>query len=452
MQIPIVGPARTVALTVSVLAASALIQGIEALGADPVPLRALHSFTKQQLSTEFWSEGANFGDFNHDGRKDVVSGPYWWEGPDFKKRHQYAAADVSFKKKASDGTEVSIPGYEGALGSNNAYSKNFFAYSTDLNGDGWDDILILGFPGEQSYWYENPKGGDAQWKKHIAIEVTDNESPGFFDLTGDGKPEIVCASHGFYGYATPDASDPGKLWAWHPISPNNGYQRFTHGMGYGDVNGDGRTDLLEKDGWWEQPESLVGDPVWRFHAYPFAPAGCSHMFAYDVNGDGLNDVVCGLVAHGYGLAWYEQYREDGEIKFRPHVFMNKEASENPFGIHFSQLHALDLVDMDGDGLKDIVTGKRFWAHGKDGDPEPNAAPVLYWWKLVRYSDRTAEFVPHLIDDASGIGTQVIAADYNGDGMPDIVVGNKRGTYLFTHEVKQVTSEEWESAQPRRLSK
>ena len=174
------------------------------------------------------------------------------------------------------------------------------------------------------------------------------------------------------------------------------------------------------------------------------------MFAYDVNGDGLNDVVCGLVAHGYGLAWYEQYRENGEIKFRPHVFMNKEASENPYGVHFSQLHAVDLVDMDGDGLKDIVTGKRFWAHGKDGDPEPNSAPVLYWWKLVRYSDHTAEFVPHLIDDASGIGTQVIAADYNGDGLPDIVVGNKRGTYVFTHAVKQVTPEEWEAAQPKKL--
>jgi hypothetical protein len=108
--------------------------------------------------------------------------------------------------------------------------------------------------------------------------------------------------------------------------------------------------------------------------------------------------------------------------------------------------------MDGDGLKDIVTGKRFWAHGKDGDPEPNSAPVLYWWKLVRYTDHSAEFVPHLVDDASGIGTQVIASDYNSDGLPDIVVGNKRGTYVFTHQVKQVTPEEWEAAQPKRTAK
>ena len=95
------------------------------------------------------------------------------------------------------------------------------------------------------------------------------------------------------------------------------------------------------------------------------------MYAYDVNGDGLNDIITGLAAHGFGLAWYEQYREGGEIRFRQHVFMNKEPQENKYGVKFSELHAIDLVDMDGDGLKDIVTGKRFWSHGRTGDPDRN---------------------------------------------------------------------------------
>lgn len=390
------------------------------------------SFHRNQLSNQFWAEGAGVGDFNHDGKMDVVSGPFWWEGPDFTRRHQFGAATESFTVKKADGTEETIPGFEGGLGKNNAYSKNFLAFGQDINQDGWDDILILGFPGEKSSWYENPKGAPALWTEHVALDVTDNESPAFLDITGDGRPEIVCASKGTYGYATPDPKNPTHPWTWHAISPNNNYHKFTHGMGVGDVNGDGRADLMEKDGWWEQPASLVGDPVWKFHKFPFGVGG-SQMYAYDVNGDGLNDVITGLSAHGYGLAWFEQVRTGGDIGFREHVFMNKEPSENPYGVKFSQLHAVDLVDINGDGLKDIITGKRFWAHGPAGDPEPGAPPVLYWWELVRRSDKSVDWVPHLIDDNSGVGTQVMARDINGDRRPDIIIGNKRGVYVFTQQ-------------------
>ena len=410
-----------------------------------------HTFQKLRLTDQFWAEGANFADFNNDGKGDIVCGPFWYEGPDFKKRHEYRPGTESFKR-VNDGREQVVPGFEGALGTNNAYSKNFLAFTHDFNRDGWADILLVGFPGEETAWYQNPTKHEGPWLRHEIFRPTDNESPCLVDLTGDGKPELICNSDGFFGYATPDWNDPTKPWKFHPISPKGSWQKFTHGIGVGDVNSDGRKDFLEKDGWWEQPASLAGDPVWKFHPFPFAPGtGSAQMFAYDVNGDGLNDVITSLNAHGYGLAWYEQLREKnekGETQFKQHLILNPTPAPNQYGISFSQLHAVDLVDMDGDGLKDIVTGKRFWAHGAHGDPEPNAPAVLYWFKLVRNKDRSVDFVPHLIDDDSGVGTQVVAGDINRDKLPDIVVGNKKGTFVFIHEKKKVSRAEWDKARPK----
>ena len=393
----------------------------------PVP-----HYRKIQISDKFWAEGATFGDFNHDGKVDVASGPYWYAGPDFQKKHQFYPATKTFKRKTADGKEQTIEGFEGALGTNNAYSDNFFSFSYDFNKDGWDDILVLGFPGEGSMWYENPKGKAGDWVKHVILDVTDNESPTFADITGDGKPEIICSSKGFYGYASPDWSDPAKPWKFHPISTNNNYHKFTHGIGFGDVNGDKRMDLLESNGWWEQPASLAGDPVWTFHPFKFSTGG-SQMFAYDVNGDGLNDVITAVAAHGYGLVWWEQVRENGQINFKEHLILEKSKKPNEHGVTFSQLHAVDLIDVDGDGVKDIVTGKRFWAHGNHGDPDPMDPAVLYWFKLERKKDKMVDFIPHIIDSDSGVGTQVMLRDINKDKRPDIVVGNKKGTFVFLSE-------------------
>ncbi len=411
----------------------------------------LHSFKKVRLTDQFWAEGAHFADFNQDGQMDVVSGPFWYEGPDFKKRHEIYPANASFKRKASDGSEETVPGYEGGLGVNNAYSDCFLTFTYDFNGDGWPDVLVYGYPGKEVAWYENPKGREGHWQRHVIFDVLDNESPGFADVTGDGKPEILCCSKGYIGYAQADWKNPGAPWTFHPITPKGKWQRYTHGLGCGDLNGDGRVDILEKDGWWEQPPSLANDPVWVKHPFTFGNGG-AQMVVYDVNGDGLNDVITSLDAHHYGLAWYEQVRENGNITFRQHIILNPDPSKNRYGVQFSQGHALDLIDIDGDGLKDIVTGKRFWAHGKNGgDPESNALAVLFWFKLVRSGNGQAEFVPHLIDDDSGVGTQVTAGYITNKKFPDIVVGNKKGLFVFEHQVKAVSHAEWEKAQPKPVS-
>jgi len=380
----------------------------EAFAAD-APTR---TFRKIQMSDKFFAEGAAIGDFNKDGHADVVAGPFWFAGPDFAKQHVY-----------------SPPKPFDPLG----YSDNFFAFTHDLNADGWDDILIYGFPGKDASWYENPQGKDGMWVRHKVMDVVDNESPTWADITGDGQPEIVCSTGGHFGYASPDWTKPAEPWAFHRISENVGVQRFTHGLGVGDVNGDGRMDLLEKSGWWEQPASLKDDPVWTKHAVEFSGGGGAQMYAYDVDGDGLSDVITSLQAHGYGLVWYRQTKDGDARKFTANKILGATAEENPYGVTFSQLHAIDLVDMNGDGLKDIITGKRYWAHGPKGDAEPNAPAVVYWFELKRTASGKVDWVPHFIDDDSGVGTQVMAGDISGDGRPDVVVGNKKGIFAHIQE-------------------
>src|SRR5262245_61726524 len=129
-----------------------------ALVVSSVSAEEIHTFKRIQLSDQFWSEGASFGDLNNDGQNDLISGPWCWEGPDFKQRHEFYPAKATFDLKLGPMTTVKVPGFEGTLGKDNKYSDNFFVWTLDFNKDGWNDILIVGFPGKDTSWFENPKG------------------------------------------------------------------------------------------------------------------------------------------------------------------------------------------------------------------------------------------------------------------------------------------------------
>jgi len=150
---------------------------------------------------------------------------------------------------------------------------------------------------------------------------------------------------------------------------------------------------------------------------------------YDIDGDGDNDIVTSLWAHGWGLAWFENELKEGVVNLKKHVIMPQEAKPGVGGVVFSQTHALAMGDFNGDGLTDFVTGKRWWAHGGN-DPGAAQPAVIYWFELKRSKKHGVEFIPHLIDTDSGVGCQIAVHDLNGDGKTDIGIGNKKGIYLF----------------------
>jgi hypothetical protein len=306
-----------------------------------------------------------------------------------------------------------------------------YSFVHDFSGDGWDDILVLGRVHlHRPFWFENPPGETGPWNKHYVFERIRGESPTLADADGDGKVELVCHWDNRWGLLKPVPGDPDATWTFHPVMPpkeEGEWPQFYHGTGLGDVDGDGRTDLLLNDGWWRQPDDA--SMAWEPHPFRFAKKGGAQMFCDDVDGDGLQDVITSLDGHGWGLSWFRQRRDGGEIRFEEHKIMGDRSEIDSYGAAFTQVHALDLADIDGDGLKDIVTGKRMWAHGPSGDIEPSAPPVLYWFQLVRDSGG-ARYVPHLIDDASGVGVQVVARDVNADGRTDVLTASKLGTFLF----------------------
>jgi hypothetical protein len=404
-------------------------------GAQPAGPATNITWKRIVIDTKFRSEGVAVADVNKDGKLDIIVGDVWYEAPDWKMH-------VIRKDRSFDPA---------------VYSESFCVFVEDLNGDGWPDVIVVPFPGKAIHWYENPQGRDEPWKEHLICHSCCNETPQYADLHGKGKKVLIMGvqpesknppgNEGQMFWLAP-GPDPYQPWQMHAISEPSipakeieakidiqgqkqsikfkvegkeapGTARFWHGLGVGDLNGDGRADVICTAGWWEQPRDDDGRP-WKFH--PANLGGpCADMIAYDVDGDGKMDVLSSS-AHNFGIWWHQQrIGKDGKRAFVQQVLFKE---------LIAQTHALVCVDVDGDGLKDLVTGCRWWAHGAKGDTGEKQRPVLYWFQAKKGSDGLVTFIPHLIDDDSGIGTQFVVTDLDGDGVPDVIISNKKGVYAF----------------------
>ena len=361
------------------------------------PFRGLAQLKfRQQLIAAESAESVGVFDVNNDHFLDIVSGSYWYEGPLFLKRHLISQV-----------TRVS------------EYYDDFSTIPLDVNDDGYMDYITGAWFGKTLQWRENP-GNDGEWKLH-EIAVTGNiEATRAWDVDGDGFNEIVPNTPGspliYYTLKRDKNNKATGEFTATKVSENQG-----HGLGFGDINGDGRGDFIVSNGWFEAPDDRKYKP-WKFHNdFNLTEDAGVPIIIADVNQDGLNDLIVGH-GHSYGLDWYEQKKEGGNIKFIKHPI-------DPF---HSQYHTMEWADIDNDGKMELITGKRYRAHN-DKDPGTNDPMELCYfkWNGESFTKNIISYGP--FGKGKGTGIFFSLADLLNTGRKDIIVAGKDGFFIFFNE-------------------
>lgn len=344
-------------------------------------------FTKHTLDLGS-SESCAFADINGDGKLDIVSGENWYEAPSWKQHH-----------------------FRSILYTNN-YIDDLSTVPLDIDGDGRVDLVTVGWFSKKIAWWHNP-GRGGEWQEHVIDSGSPIEFEELVDLDNDGKRNEIL----------PEFGDPNTPLAWYERDGHGGVAKhvvssrsYGHGIGAGDVNGDGRNDILTPNGWLEAPK----DPRsgnWEFHP-DWKLGDLGFIYTADVNNDGRADIVTSM-AHNYGIFWLE-HKADGS--WEKHMIDDS----------WSQPHAVTLVDFRGGQNLGLLTGKRYMAHN-GRDPGAREPLGIYWYeRLVDPATHNIEWAKHVLDygGRTGGGLQIAAADLDGDGDLDFAVAGKSGLFLF----------------------
>jgi hypothetical protein len=372
---------------------------------------------KHGINAQSAYEAAGVFDVDNDGTLDVVSGAYWYKGPDFSKSHK--VRDVT-----KQGT----------------YYNCFSTIPVDVNGDGKTDFVSCSYFGKNIGWVENPGQAGKEWIYHEIDTPGPSEAAVAVDLTGDGIPEIVPNTVNVLVWYQLQGTGSARRWKKFDF----GASGAGHGVGTGDMNRDGRVDILTPRGWYESPSHPGGDS-WTFHADWNLGATGIQILGRDIDGDGLSDVVYGM-GHDRGLFWIKQ--ETGNV--------DKRAWSKPISIDptLSSVHTLLWADLDGDGkANELVTGKRVYAHEIEaGDVE--ASQIAWygfdkdaksWTKHLIFQGEPASDAPKdgskrdaqkdFPAGTAGTGLEMTAIDLDGDGDIDLVCPGKSGLYWFENLTK-----------------
>lgn len=367
-------------------------------------------WNKHVINSSVAFEAAGVADINGDRRPDVFSGDSWYEAPNWI-RHKIRDVAVS---------------------PNPNYLEDFANLPLDVNGDGRTDFVTCAYFSKMIGWVEQPEDPIKPWQTHTIDFPGPSETAQLVDLNADGLMDLLPNTVNTVVWYELQRSTNAVTWAKHDL----GAEGAGHGVGVGDINLDGRIDLITPKGWFEQPKESAGK--WVLHAeFQLGAAGIL-IHGFDVDGDSLTDVVWGM-GHDFGLFWLRQSKDASGRR----VWVR-----NTIDTTFSQVHTLVRADLDANGEMELVTGKRVYAH--EVEPGATDAPIVVryafnrakstWNKVTLQLGTAAQNAPASAKDrralkdfpsgSVGTGLQLSVHDMDGDGDLDLICPGKSGLYLL----------------------
>lgn len=355
--------------------------GTPALGQTPL------KFVTHRLNPSSEFSACAVFDVDRDGNPDIYCGGFWYRGPDWE------------RIKTRD-----VPQIRGRY-------DDYSNLPLDVDRDGWLDVISVNYRSSSIFWSRNPGAEGGNWETLLIDQPGPSETGRLYDINGDGQLDLLPNGTKFAAWYE---LQPGSSAAWtrHDLPP----EVAGHGIGFGDLNGDGRGDLVTPRGWFEGPD-VTADGRWVYHPDFELPRDCSvPILVTDVDSDGDQDLVFGR-GHNLGVYWCEQVHVDGNnVRWQTHAIDTS----------WSSPHSVMLADLDRDGKLDLIAGKRYWGHdGKDpGEWDPLVVYAYQYssgaWKRTRLSD----------EHGAGFDLDPAVADIDGDGDLDIVGPTRNGLYLL----------------------
>jgi hypothetical protein len=343
-------------------------------------------------------------DVNGDGRLDIVSGGWWYEAPHWKK-HFVREVEV-IRGRYDDYSNLPL----------------------DVNGDGFLDLISANYRSQKIYWIEHPGKSLGPWKTHVVDEPGPSETARLVDIDGDGRLDILPNTRDFVAWwelLPAESGSRAPRWARHELPK----ELAGHGLGAGDMNGDGRVDIVGPNGWAEAPQDRRRDR-WLFHAdFKLHRDSSIPILVWDVDGDGDRDIVYAR-GHGFGLYWLEQLQpaDEGKRTGGGSVKTSRAWQLHAIDTQWSQSHSIEMADLDGDGTPELIAGKRHLGHdGRDlGEWDPLWIAVYAFDKKQRSWDRRV--ISYGGKAALGLDPKVVDLDKDGD--LDLIAADRSGLFWF----------------------